>query len=63
MKKILWIGVLMSALLASAFMSVSNSRVGGPAQLEPPRPATVRPVVAPRSGVAGEHVQPAENYG
>ncbi len=63
MKKILWIGVLMSALLASALMSISNSRVGGPAQLEPPRPALPRPVVAPRRAVAGEHVQLTANYG
>ena len=53
----------MAALLASAYTSVSNSRVGGPAQLEAPRPAPARPGVESRGGVAGQQVRLAANYG
>jgi hypothetical protein len=56
MKKILWTGVLMSALLATAFMSVSNSRPSGAPQVEPLRQPS--PLLPPRRAVAGQQAAP-----
>jgi hypothetical protein len=47
MKKIVWIAALTAVLGLTAFASISNSRVAGPAQTENRSPAHL-PVVAPR---------------